>query len=380
MVQHLSTVKRRLSIATLLSLFLFGGGLGIVCGQNSYASSQLEKLSKHIGLTAQTKNGIHYKATTYNGLPITVELRNDEVSHIGLSLFTPWQRQFVDETQCNFLERLALAAEITDFYGIGIRQYLKDEKIEFLEGRLNDLRNYVTDTAFIFQSTLVDDKTYIACWFDATGQERQLTITYPANYHLIAGMTIQEAENRLYNDIRRTKTEDTEQYDPVAELLQPVENGPIRLLKGSICFVPELNSNRYYVEEAKNRFSLLYSEDFPLETFANLATGIEIENQFVINTKLVKYGFHVDEFTMPLKNWLAFCLQKGCTPYFGVISHDEHAVVAEWILKNDALGYCHVMKITLDPSQLKARKGVMQARLNSYVPMSNVKALFDENE
>lgn len=344
----------------------------------SYASQQLDRLASQIGLVAPSAEGLHYKATQYNDLPVTVVVKNGEVSHIGLSLFTPWQRQFLEEDQCNFLERIALAAEIPEFYGIPIRQYLKDEKVEFLEGHLDDMKTFTHDTTHIFQSTLVDGKTFIACWYNASGHERQNTLTYPANYHLISGLTMVEAENRLYDDIRRTRLDATEQFEPVEDLMQRIGNGPIYLLKGSIFFLPELNSNRYYVEEKRGKFGLLYSEDFPLETMANLLTGNEIENQFVINIKLVKYGYQVDDFNVPLQHWLAFCIQSGCTPYFGVISHEKNKIIGELIMQNEALGYCHVMKVTLDPSLLKGRKGTLQARLNSYVPMSNVKSLFDE--
>lgn len=278
------------------------------------------------------------------------------------------------------MERLSLAAAIPDFYGIAIRQYLRDEKVEFLEGRLDDMKTFLADTTYIFQSTLVNDKAYIACWFTPQGQERYLTLTYPADFHLIAGVGITEAENRLYDVIRQTVVDKTEQYPPVEALLQSIGNGPVHLLKGDIFFLPELNSNRYYIKDDNRHFSLLYSEDFPLETLANLMTGIELENQFIIETKLVKYGYNVDQFTMPLRNWLAFCIQSGCTPYFGIINQENDKITGELIAKNEALGYCHVMKLILDPSILKDRKGVIHARLNSYVPMSNVKALFNESK
>lgn len=372
-------MRARLTIATFLSLFLFGGGLGVVCGQG-FASNQLERIVQQTHISVPSSNGIHYRTAQYNGLPITVIVSNGEVYHVGLSLFTPTQRQFLDEAQCNFIERVALTGELSDFYGIGFRQYLRDEKVEVLEGRFDNLKTFLSDTTYIFQSTLVDGKTYIACWYTPSGQERYLTLTYPADYHLIAGIGMTEAEDRLYDDVRQTRVDDTEQYDPVEALMQRIGNGPVYLLKGDIYFLPELNSNRYYVKDGSGHFSLLYSEDFPLETFANLMTGIELENQYVIETKLVKYGYNVDQFTMPLRNWLAFCIQSGCTPFFGVISQDKNEITGELIMQNEALGYTHVMKLTLDPSTLKSRKGVIKARLNSYVPMSNVKALFNESK
>ncbi len=373
-------MNTRAKTAALLSLLFLWGGLGVACGQTSFASAQIERLARLTGLAVPQTDGLHYRMSHYNGLPVTAITRRGETIHVGLSIFTPWQRQFIDEAQCNFIERLALAGELPDFYGIGFRQYLRDEKVEVLEGRLDNLRTFLTDTSYIFQSTLVDGKKHIACWFSPDAKERYLTLTYPADFHLISGLSMTEAEDRLFDDIRRTKNEKTEQLEPVSALMQRIGNGPVHLLKGSIFFLPELNSNRYYVEEANGKFSLLYSEDFPLETVANLMTGFGIDNQFAIHVQQVKYGYKVDDFTVPLTHWLAFCIQAGCTPYFGVIEHTEDKIVGELIMQNEALGYCHVMKLTMEPSLLKGRKGTFQARLNSYVPMSNVKSLFDENK
>ena len=372
-------MKTWLKIATFLSFLLFGGGLGVACGQIDFASSQLERLAQQTNLTIPAKDSIYYQVEQYKGFPVTVIVNNGEVSHIGLSLFTSFQRQFFEEKICNFLERMALTAEIPDFYGIDFQKYLRDEKIEILEGNWKDLKSIMADTSYIFQSTLVDGKNYINCWYTPDAHERFITLTYPADFHLISGFSMTEAEDRLYEDICCAYIQDTTCFEPDSTLLQRIGNSLIYLLRGGIYFLPELNSNRYYVEDTLGKFSLLYSEDFPLESLANLVTGTEIENSFVINVKLVKYGFLVDEFTVPLTTWLSYCIQSGCTLYFGVISQKEREIICEFIAQNEAFGYCHVMKFTIDPSLIESREGFMQARLNSYIPMSNVKALFSEN-
>lgn len=372
-------MKARVKIASLMSLLFFGGGLGVACGQIGFASSQLERLAYQTNLAIPTKDSVYYQTEYYKDCPVTIIVNNGEVSHIGLSLFTTFQRQFFDEKICNFLERMALAAEIPDFYGIAFSQYLRDEKIEMLEGNWKDLKSIMTDTSYIFQSTLVDGKNYINCWYTPDAHERFITLTYPADYHLISGYSMTESEDRLYDDICCTRIQDTMCFEPDSTLLQRIGNSLVYLFRGDIYFLPELNSNRYYVADTLGKFGLLYSEDFPLESLANLVTGIEIENSFVINVKLVKYGFLVDEFTAPLTTWLSYCIQSGCTLYFGVISQKEKEIICEFIAQNEAFGYCHVMKFTIDPSLIESREGSMQARLNSYVPMSNVKALFSEN-
>ena len=313
-------------------------------------------------------------------VPLTVVVEHGMVCHIGYSLFTPSQRQFIDELQCNFLERISLANDIPDFYGIDFRQYLRDEKVEVLDGRIGDTKSIIADSSYLFQSTAVNGKGYIACWRSPIDSTRFLTLAYPANFHLISGLSVTEAEDGLFDKIRLTQVGMAERYEVDPSLLQPLGDGAIFLTKGDVFYLAELNADRYYVKDEDQHFSLLCSESFPAETFANLLTGIELDNGIVLRVKLVKYGYRVDEFTVPLQKWLAFCMQSGCTPYFGVIGQEPNKIIGESIMHNKSMGYCHVMKITADPAVLKDRKGEVQARLNCYVPMSNLKSLFEDEE
>lgn len=374
-------MKARFNIVVaILGIILLQGWYNEIYGQIKFTSLQLERLAQQTGITIPDKDGVYYRVEQFNSLPLTIIVKHGEVTHIGLSLFTISQRQFVDELICNFLERTALAAEIPDFYGVPFAQYLKDQKIELFEGQWDNIKTMLNDSCFIFQSSVIDDKNYINCWYTLDATERYLTIAYPANYHLISGISTIEAENRLYDDIRLTYIEDTTFVEPDSALLQRIGNSPVYLLRGDIYYLPGLNSNRYYVADSLGVFDLLFSEDFPIESLFNLFTGTDIDNQYALNIKLVKYGYEVDDLVIPLKHWLAFCAQSGCTPYFGILSKEENLIEGELIMQNKSFGYCHVMKLSIDPALLKSHKGSMQGRLNSYVPMSNVKSLFDENK
>ncbi len=364
-------------LATILSIILIGG-YSEVYGQMKFASSQLEQLANKTSITLPTEDGVYYRAEQFNDYPITIIVKHGEVTHIGLSLFTISQRQFVDELICNFLERTALAAEIPDFYVVPFSQYLNDQKIKVLEGHWDNIKTLLNDSCYVFQSSLFEGKNYINCWYTQIATERYLTLSYPADFQLISGLSMVEAENRLYDDICLTSVEDTIFVEPEGSLLQRIGNSMIYLHKGDIYYLPGLNSNRYYVVDSLGKFDLLFSEDFPIESLFNLFTGTDIENSFVLNIKLLKYGYQVDDFIVPLKNWFAFCIQSGCVPYFGIIGKEENNIVGELVMQNKSFGYCHVMKLILDPSSLKNRTGTIHARLNSYIPMSNVSALFNE--
>lgn len=368
-------------IAIFLSLLIFWEGLGIAFAQE-YRSSQLERIADYVGLPCQEKDGLFYKTLQYQGYPVTIIVRNGEVTHIGYSLFTPTQRQYLSELQCNFIERMALTADIPDFYGIDFSQYLYDERVEFWEGDFNELKRLASDTTLIVQDTVMEGKIHIVSFYSAHKQRRLLTLTYPTNYRLISGVSMTEAENALLADLNRIRVENTRIVELADSMLKPFGDSSIWYRKGDSLFLPEVNTNRYYnYNEDHDEYSLLYSEDFPKETMANLVSGVEIENQFVLNVKLVKYGYQKEQFKIPLRRWIAFCLQTGCKPYFWAVWQEDNLMIdGELLMHNEELGYCHVMKMTIDPSILGEKTGIIQARLNSYVRISNVKSLFQEND
>jgi hypothetical protein len=115
-----------------------------------------------------------------------------------------------------------------------------------------------------------------------------------------------------------------------------------------------------------------------METMANLVTGTEIENQLMLNIAMVKYGYKIDSATVPLRQWITYCFSEGCVPYFGVMTKESKKMVCELLMINEMLGYAHVMKMEFNPKILANREGKIKARLNSYIPIWNLKSLMDD--
>lgn len=335
-------------------------------------------MATSIGLNTSLSEGLNYRAMLFRSLPVSVIVKDGEVVHIGYSLFTPWQRSHMSEDQCNFIERLVLASDLGEFYGKSFQNHLSEERIRFEKGSVADLKALCLDTNAYFQITLQNNKRYICNWYSEN--RRNVTLSYPVDYLLLKGVTIQEGENRLVMEARRFRQDFVTPANPVEQIMVNVGNSPIYVLTGEIFHLPELNSNRYFVKDPESGWQLLCSEDFPFESMANLVTGVEIESDIEVAFVQVKYGYNRDEFTLPLRQWIGYCLQQGCRPYFGVISEHEGSVVAELVMNNPEMGYAHVMKFTFAADIVKNRKGTINARLNAYVPMSNLKSLFNENE
>lgn len=286
-----------------------------------------------------------------------------------------------DQLHRRFLDRLIRANARGEIAEKPVATFMQEEKIAFLQGGFEELAALCHDTAASMEVTLVDGKRY-AVSFLRDGQ-RRVTIAYPVDYQLILGVTMMEVEDRLADAIRMTPipTDTTMHVDE--ELLQREGNNSILLLKGDSYIIPELNANRYFVCQEGLGYQLLYSRDLPLETVANLVTGTELATDIMLNISLVKYGYRTEQFTVPLRQWIAYCMAEGCTPYYGTISRSDDQVVGELVMHNETLGYAHIMKLSFNPAIL-ATDGdaprTIDSRLNSYVPLSNVKSLFKEDE
>ena len=311
-------------VVAILSIILLQGWYNEIYCQIKFASSQLEQLALQTGITIPDKDGICYREVQYNDLPLTIIVKHGEVTHIGLSLFTTDQRKFIDELICNFLERTALAAEIPDFYGIAFSQYLKDQKIEVFDGRWDNLKTLLSDSCCIFQSTLIDSKSYFNCWYSHDATERFLTIAFPADFHLISGLSMIEAENRLYDDILLTRVADTTFVEPDSVLLQRIGNSSIYLLRGDIYYLPGLNSNRYYVADSLGKFDLFVSR-----------TGYTGEDGFEL---LVKNADAVDLWDEILKQGKEFGLQP-----IGLGARDTLRLEAALHLYGNDMASAHVV-------------------------------------
>ena len=341
-----------------------------------------------------------------------------------------------------------------------------EERISLKEGELSKLKSLLEDSSVLTEIVIMDGKRCAACFYK--DGLRVFAITYPADYQLVLGVTLMEAEDKLIDAVHNTPIPPIKTSSVSRDLLTQRGNSVVYVKTGSSYIVPKLNSNRYYVAvdnnitvsdsasvnllvdsadikvsrppsncnakrecgllsfikrifgcsrfqpqetdlqrdaEVQTRmtineesdslvsamqsdslmlprdslvFELLYSEDMPIESMANLVTDTDIDVSISLDILQVKYGYRTEQFTVPLRQWIAFCLTEGCQPYFGVISQDSSEVVCELIMHNELFGYVHVMKLTFAPSVISQRRGVVKARLNSYVPINNLKSLYDE--
>ena len=280
-----------------------------------------------------------------------------------------------------FLERIATAAESGSIEGKPVATYLHEEQVLLLQGSLGDIKRLcqdTLDTAVTMNVTLCDEKRYKTGFF--RGEECLAAIAYPADYNLILGIKMEEAESALVENVRHATIPSIPTQTVDASMLLPTADSSVYLLPGDYFILPTLSAKRYYAYDDSCNMVPVFNSSYPVESMANLMTGIDVEHGIDLDVKMIKYGFQTERFVVPLRGWIAYCMNEGCKPYFGVISQADDSVVCEVVMNNEALGYAHVMKVTFNPAIIADGKGVVTARLNGYIPFSKVKSLFYEYE
>lgn len=352
---------------------------GNLVARNGYRTDLLARMASSMQIASRLdtlKEGVHWRWETYKGKAVTVIVKDRQVEHIGYALFTPEQRMTFPSPVYNFLERYMLEMDVPLKREKSLARQIAEDGISFEKGTFSSLHALLNDTACRINITNENGKRYIVRL--EKGNTVFCHMQFPVSYDLLQGTAMLENERRLKQEITSSSLHERKKTVVSRKELLPTWQSNYFILPGESYYTDELNTNRYYEQDEKGDFRLVYHAKYPLESLANLLTTTEIDNQFIIDILLKKYGYKEEMINVPLDQWIMFCLDSGCTPYFGVISYDGNFAVCEVVMRNVAWGYNHVMKVTFDVSQLESRKGIIQARLNSYIPSSKIKYLFDE--
>lgn len=373
-------VKRFIHIFTIVVTFLSTST--VVMATNGYDTDLLKAMAIAMGVDHRLEtlsDGCYYRHILYSNRPVTVEIQQGNVTHIGYSLFTQTQKDFLKSPVCNFLERYSLEIALPLQCEKSVARQLEEDGIFFRQGSFDSFRQIEQDTSYQIKIENLNDKRYTASW-SKDGNEF-LAINFPIEHELLAGCNMIERERRLIEGVRNTEP-DSQRKPPLDDntALQPSWQGKYYILQGDTYYLAQLNSNKYYVENKEGRdgaYQLLYDSDFVAESLANLFTTVEIPNDYKMELRVRKYGLKEDTIYVSLNQWTAFCLKEGCVPYFG-IAKSEKDVECEIVMRNKGMGYCHVVRAVIDSENLEDRHGLIKARVVPYVPTSRIKYLFDE--
>lgn len=370
-----------------LPIFILGIALSLSAhekrARNSYYSEELRSLAIKANITSYSdtlNDGFYYAATVYKKKPITIIVEDNEVKHIGLSIFSPQQRSSFNPLYCNFIERYALLLKVPMERSRTQYEMMQQDKVIFRTGNFNTLEAIIEtrDTTFKISYNCENNINFFT-W--NTNGRIVCELGFPSSYKLLLGMEMDELDARLKMDILNTQIpiSDSIRVFSKEELVASITRD-YYVKRGSYYYFVELNSDNFYqpVSLEGNKFSLMFNSKYPRQSLANVMTNSCLPNEFLLKIKQEVYGNKDSVYTVPLAKFISFSLKKGCTPYFCVISENNGVMDCELIMRNEILQYNHVMRMKVGINDVKERKGIIDARLDAYVPTHYLKNLFNE--
>lgn len=362
-----------------ITLSLYANGTQI---RNAYYSEELKAIAIKAKLTALSdtlSDGIHYAIAKYKKDPITIIVEDNEVKHIGFSIFSPQQRKVLNAVCCNFIERYALLLKVPFEHDRTQQEMMEQDRVIFRTGNFETIKKLIGDTVAIEINYKSQNNINFFTWVKSG--RIVCEIGFPTSYKLLLGMEMDELDARLKKDILSTPTPtpDSIREFQKEELIASITRDYF-VKKGSYYYFAELNSDNYFQSMGPrgDRYSLMFNSKYPKQSLANVMTTNSLPNGFVLSIKQEVYGNKDSVYTVPLAKYVTFCLRSGCTPFFCVISEKDGVIDCELIMRNEKLQYNHVMRMKVGVNDTKNRKGVIKARLDAYVPTQYLKNIFNE--
>ena len=348
-----------------------------------YYSEELKAIAINAKLTSISdtlSDGFHYSITNYKKKPVTIIVEDNEVKHIGYSIFPPQQRKFFNPLCCNFIERYALLLKVPMERNRTQHEMMTQDKVIFRTGNFDVIEELIGNRdANIDISYNLENNINFFTW--KKNDRIVCELGFPSSYKLLLGMEMDELDARLKRDILNTQMPipDTIREIPKEELVASITRD-YYVKKGSYYYFAELNSDNFYqaVNPKSNKFSLMFNSKYPRQSLTNVMTNSGLPNDFLLRIKQEVYGNKDSTYSAPLQKYISFCLKKGCVPYFCVISENNGVLDCELIMRNELLQYNHVMRMKVGVEDVKRRKGIIDARLDAYVPTHYLKNLFNE--
>jgi len=346
---------------------------------NRYRTDLLQRMATALQAEAQLDTlpeGRYVGLLQYKAHPVTVVVADSVVTHIGYSLFSEQLREAMSSPAFDFVERYPLFLDLPVQRERSVARHLDEDGVFFRGGKMDALHQVAADTTLAVSVENLNGKRYTVHWMK--GDEERFAINFPIDYDLLAGTDMEERERRLLPEVAQWSAEPRMAEVPDSARLKTTWQGRYFILPGEKFYLPQINSDSYYERDERDSLRLLCNTRLMKESVANLLTTGQVENDYDLEIRMVKYGFKYDTLQVRLNQWINYCLDHGCKPYFGLIDETDGVAKCELIMWNPDMGYLHSMRVVFDMLTLSERKGLVQARLNAFVEISKVQYLFDE--
>lgn len=382
--------------------------------KSSHIPSRIERLFTELDISSLCIDSC--VSIAYKGYPVTIERKDKEITHIGLDIFGDDIKGSSNIRLYRFIEQYLLELLTCQAENVQV-QRMRDDGV-MIKGDLKDIPFLSSRESLSLSELFEHGRGYTIEW---SNNKSTFSISFPPRYELIFGLSKIELENRFIKNARahtilsKNNTRIAGDTIRISEDLYAVKNGfyifeqmecsryltygkreqkdsmpaiyevdtaAISMFQDSICLLDTLNCIN--IKESLASFndidtlSLVCDVKYPIESLRNLLSTSSIQNDYIIEIKVNKYGFNQEIINIPLSQLIDFCLQDGCSPYVGIENVEDEKIAAVLTMVQSYYGYNHIFRIEFNPKTLICKSGVINSVAKIYIPTDNVSRLFGE--
>lgn len=358
-------------IIFLCFLLLSMGAVQNSQAETFFSTKRLSSIAERLELDSldQLCTGTHIGIYSYINHPLVIRVNEwNEIEHIGFWVFRQdSQLQNNPLPVYDFIERYLLELNMPEELNPGMR--LMVDKV-YISGNLNAFLSFTGEEILNIQYK--DLREYIVSWH--TSGQSLLTISFDMDYQLMAGCNALELEYNLIRDISRFACHNLSSrhifIDP-----DITSNTDYFIDKGERYLVDLVRNDLYYTKQYDD-YELLYDNNKANQTIMNIMLTPYAKGDFQLDINVDLYGYKETNIKIDLKQWLCYCIDKGCIPFFGIKSKDEESLKGTIFMVNRKGGYNHIMSVVFPFENLSKGTGTIKARLFAYIPMHNLSDKF----
>ena len=335
-----------------------------------FRSDRLETMAEALGKASivSLPDGVH--RLSWAGTPVSVVKNGGTVEHIGYALFSEDQCSLIGPTISYFLERYSLEADLPLQREKTLDVQLLEDGISFPRGGgLGSLVRLSREPGLSLRLSQLGGRKHLLEWGG-------FAMVFPADAELLLGRSQAENDRRLPEELANSAAPVMPPLPTAEELTQRPDN--LLEEERGWYYISKLNANRYFVASPDGTLRAVDTPAHPSETMANILAGLVDAGAITVQIKRSIYGMQQDYFSFPFRSLVGYAQQNGCVPYWGTIAMDEELLEGELILRNEAAGFNHVLRLQVPYKVLASKEGLIQARLTPFVPTHSLKYLFEE--
>ena len=360
----------RLCLIIVISLLHIVG----IAAQRRYQYICLKHIATSLQLSSELdtlRNGTF--TYTYRGKPIKVCIDGGRINHIGYALFPLSTNHQSFSAIYNFVERYLLDLHLNIGKENNIISRMEQDGVSFYQGNFDLLLSFVGKKKL---NVLLEELDGKVCKMTLRSEQNTCVLVFPIEYDLLHSTNMLESEKNIVEDLKATIDRSLHIDYPDTSALFTQSDG-LLTLKGETIYTKQLSSNQYFTL-SEGVLHPVYDKVYLEESLANLFCGLIPNNRYKMRVFLIKYNYKSEYLHITLNQWIRYCQDSNCQSYFGLIDVIDEVAECEWIMKNDKEGYCHVMRVYVPLKQWEDKTDEIRVRLNSYIPISKIKSLYDE--